>query len=205
MDVSVRDYIVDIPPVDVSAQVSTVDISSQPPPATSKKLSVASTWGPRPIPVSATQEQGSSTFGPGKQPNSSTRPGAADQVTNASATGNVPKATRNPASGSILALSLGKTQVRKTARPAVDTQTNSENPSGEGATAKKLHRWKPRSAQQRAGLSKSVGNYHRQSVRSEPCRTQAVSAQALCHATSIKAPVSGTGRLRQSAAATNDR
>jgi len=204
VDVSIRDYIVDIPPVDGSAKASIEDIPPQSLHSVSKK-SVASTWGPRSIPAAATQAQGASTFGPGPQPKSSTRTEAADQAPNAPATGNVPRVTRNLASNSISGLSLGKSQVRKTVRPAIDPQTNPENPRGAEETAKKLHRWNPRSAQQRAGLSKSVGNYHRQSARSEPCRTQAVSTKATCSATSSKTPISAADRLRQSASATNNR
>jgi hypothetical protein len=193
-----------IAPVDVSVQANIVGIPPQSLHATSKETSVTSTWGPRPLPVATTQGQGSSTYGSGKQPNLPARPGIADRVPNASATGNAPKVARDSASGSISPISMGQTQVRARARPIIALQTNPASLSGEAGAAKKLDRREPRSARQRAGLSKPAGT-HRQSTRSEPCRTHVVRAQAPCSATSSKAPLSAADRLRQSASATNRR
>jgi len=201
VDVSVRDYVVDIHQVDLSSQANSVDILPQ---TTWKKLPVASTWGPQAISVASTQGTVSSTYSFGKHANTPMRTGTADRVLNTPAPGSAPKGARDSATG-ISALSLGRIPVRKTALPYIPN-TNPENRSGEGDTSKKQHNWEVRD-RQHAGLLKSSGRSHHQPsrFRSEPCLPQVASKQAPCGATSSKLRLSAADRLRQSASATRVR
>ena len=194
-------------PVDVSVQ-AIADIPPQPPPANSTKRLVTSTWGPQSIRAAATREQGSSTYVSGKQMNLSTRPANADALPNTSATGLATNVARESVSGGTSAPSKKRTQLRNKVQPTIiDPQTDSVNPGSDENTEEKLHKWEPRSFQQRAGVSRSVDRYHRQRSpsRSEPCRTQILSTQAPCSTTSSKAQLSAADRLRQRVSMTDHR